>query len=252
MSHGESKTASTDCSTPRQRRRQVNLARILDGAMELVVDGGFDGLSMHKLAKALDYTPGALYRYYSSKDALIAALTTRLIDSFGDVLVRTRSLVPLDAPLQQVLVALLTYRDLAHHAPNRFGLISLLLADPRFLVPDEQEAASPRFAMTRVLSPLVLSLQTAQEEGALQPSGDARDLPGDAGERAAVLFASVHGLLQLRKQEARIPVVADLDRLVLVSLRSLLTGWGAAPSTLRHDLDAVLALGDLVEAAGGL
>jgi len=238
--------------TPRQRRREANFERILDAAMELVVTGGFDGLSMHKLAKKLDYTPGALYRYYASKDVLIAALTTRLIEGFGGVLSRTGALVPEDAFLQQVLVALMTYRDLAHAAPNRFGLLSLLLADPRHLVPNELAAASPRQAMSEVLGPLVIALRDAQEAGLLA-SGDAPESsPGDAAERSVVLFSAVHGLLQLRKQEARVPVVSDLERLVLVSIRSLLLAWGADPDTLRRDFTAVTALGDLVTRVGGL
>lgn len=253
MSHTTSvRGAGPTPRTPRQRRREANLERILDGAMDLVVAGGFDALSMHKLAKQLDYTPGALYRYYASKAALIAALTTRLIERFGEVLARTAGLVPADEPLQRVLVALLTYRDLAHAAPNRFGLLSMLLADPRSLVPDEVDAASPRQAMSAVLGPLMTALHAAQESGALAPGDAPERSPGDAAERSVVLFSAVHGLLQLRKQEARVPVVSDLERLVLVSLRSLLLGWGANPATLRRDLTAVTALGDLVARVGGL
>ncbi len=236
-------------STPRQRRRKANLARILDAAMDLVAEGGFDGLSMHELARRTDYTPGALYRYFTSKDALIAALTTRLIESFGEVLARTDALVDGSSPLRPVLVALFTYRDLARHAPNRFGLLSMLLADPRLLVPDEDAAQSPLTAMTEVIGPLVGALERARAAGALQP-GDAPS--SDALERATILFSAVHGLLQLRKQEARVPLVSDLDRLVYVSVRSLLLGWGADPETLIRDLDAVRSLGDLVDAAGGL
>ena len=58
--------------TPRARRRDANLARILDAAMELVAGGGLEALSMGRLAAAVDYTPGALYRYFPSKDALLA------------------------------------------------------------------------------------------------------------------------------------------------------------------------------------
>ena len=32
---------------------------------------------MHRLAKAVDYTPGALYRYFDSKDVLLSALVVR-------------------------------------------------------------------------------------------------------------------------------------------------------------------------------
>jgi len=238
-------------STPRQRRRQANLDRILDAAMDLVVERGFDGLSMHELARRTDYTPGALYRYYAGKDALIAALTTRLIESFGDVLARTAALLSDDRPLRRVLVALFTYRDLARHAPNRFGLLSMLLADPRLLVPDEDAAQSPLRAMSEVIGPLVEELGRARAAGALV-DGDAGSAHEDALERATILFSAVHGLLQLRKQEARVALVGDLDRLVTVSVRSLLLGWGADPDTLTRDLDAALAQGDLVAAAGGL
>ncbi len=207
---------------------------------------------MHKLARDLDYTPGALYRYFASKDALIAALTTRLIEEFGATLALTAQLVPADAPLQRVLVALLTYRDLARVAPNRFGLISLLLADPRLLVPHDADAATPREAMANVLAPLVVSLHDAERAGALAAPAAPGEPVSRAGDRAVVLFAAVHGLLQLRKQEARVPLVADLDRLVILSARSLLLGWGADPEPLNGDLSAVTALGDLVARIGGL
>ena len=50
--------------------------------MEMVVEGGFDTLSVNKLAAACDYTPGALYRYFRSKDALMIALVARAIRQF--------------------------------------------------------------------------------------------------------------------------------------------------------------------------
>lgn len=231
--------------TPRQRRHQANLGRILDAATELVVRGGFDALSMGRLARELDYTPGALYRYYASKDALIAAITAQVIRDFSAVLTRAEDLVPANAPLQRVLVSLLTYRALARSAPHRFGLLSMLLATPHTLVADDADAAPAMQAITVALTPLAMALETARRDGALR-------FEGGADSHAVVAFGAVHGLLQLRKQEHRVPSLFDLDGLVCLSLRSLLMGWGADPAELDVALTYVNALGDLVARAGGM
>jgi AcrR family transcriptional regulator len=61
-------------ATPRDRRRERNRRQILDSAFALVADGGLDALTINGLARAVDYTPGALYRYFPSRDALVVAL----------------------------------------------------------------------------------------------------------------------------------------------------------------------------------
>lgn len=231
--------------TPRERRRQANYRKIIDAAIDIVVSGGFEALSMGRLAKEIDYTAGALYRYFSGKDALIVAMTARVIHDFADVLGRAAGLVPADAPLQRVLVLPLAYRDLAAAAPQRFGLISMLLATPRMLVEDAEEAAPAMEAITIALAPLAVALEEAREVGALQ-------FTGGAPEHAVVAFGAVHGLLQLRKQRERVPTLFDLDGLVRTSVRSLLLGWAADPAALDAALDTVIARGDLVAAAGGM
>ena len=58
----------------RAQHRVETHTRILDAAMALVIEGGFEGLSMRALARRVELTPGALYRYFDGQDALIAAL----------------------------------------------------------------------------------------------------------------------------------------------------------------------------------
>ena len=71
-------------STPRARRRQARFKAILDAAMDLLVTDGLDGLTIHQLAKAVDYTPGALYHYFASKDAIIAELQLQIFATIHD------------------------------------------------------------------------------------------------------------------------------------------------------------------------
>ena len=61
--------------TAQGRRRTRNRQAILDAALALIEVSGIDGWSMRELAERVDYTPGALYRYFDGKAALLAALT---------------------------------------------------------------------------------------------------------------------------------------------------------------------------------
>jgi len=52
--------------------------RILDVALELFVDQGFDGTSVRQIAERVGTTKAALYYYFASKDELLMALHMRL------------------------------------------------------------------------------------------------------------------------------------------------------------------------------
>lgn len=57
--------------SPRQRHTP---AKILDAAMRCVARRGFHGASMHDICAEAGMSPGALYRHFAGKDALIVAL----------------------------------------------------------------------------------------------------------------------------------------------------------------------------------
>lgn len=52
--------------------------RILDAALELFVDQGFDGTSVRQIAERVGTTKAALYYYFASKDEILMALHMRL------------------------------------------------------------------------------------------------------------------------------------------------------------------------------
>src|SRR3974377_71251 len=54
---------------PRGARRQ----RVIDAAMELGLEGGYDAVQMRDVAARADVAMGTVYRYFSSKDHLLAA-----------------------------------------------------------------------------------------------------------------------------------------------------------------------------------
>lgn len=57
------------------RTRDINKERALrDHALRMIVKDGFDGLSMHKLAKAAGVSPATIYIYFKDRDDLIIQL----------------------------------------------------------------------------------------------------------------------------------------------------------------------------------
>ncbi|MCR9270386.1 MAG: TetR family transcriptional regulator [Henriciella sp.] len=61
-------------SSPAERRRNKIRARILTAAEQVFAREGAAGLSIRRLAENIDYSPAAIYKYFSSKDELVDEL----------------------------------------------------------------------------------------------------------------------------------------------------------------------------------
>lgn len=218
--------------TPRARRRDANLSRILDAAMDLIATQGLEALSMGRLADAVDYTAGALYRYFPSKDALLSALVAQVLDEVQLALTNAEAALPKGAtPLLRVVALAHGYRAFAKARPHAFGLLASTIAEPRVLLTgaDVQPVVERSIALLELLAN---ALGEAAAAGLLDPPG--RD---DELERTLVLFSTLQGLLQLQKQARFSEALLDLGPLVTSAVRALLIGWGAKPKTV----DAALA-----------
>lgn len=58
----------------RAERRDQQIQRILDAAQACFVRSGFQGASMQQICAECGMSPGALYRYFPSKEAIVAAI----------------------------------------------------------------------------------------------------------------------------------------------------------------------------------
>jgi len=229
--------------TPRARNRLACHERILQAAGDAVAKRGIDGLSMNRLAGEVGFTPGALYRYFSCKDALIAALAVRFLEELADDLAEAAAQVPPPQPLTRLMVLIDLYRAYAAEKPHRFGFLSVLIADPRVLVGPDEEARKVMLAIERALLPVAEALEGAVRLEQLDAGG-----PED---RALLLFAGVHGVLQMRKQARLAPDRLDVDRLTSQLVDSLLSAWGANVRQLRRSRKQSLALAPVRPSRGG-
>jgi AcrR family transcriptional regulator len=66
---------NSETLTPNQAARR---ARVLDAALELAAEGGYDAVQMRDVAGRAQVALGTIYRYFSSKDHLLAACQLEL------------------------------------------------------------------------------------------------------------------------------------------------------------------------------
>lgn len=57
-----------------EREREATARAILDAARELFVAEGYQNVSIRKIAEKIEYSPAAIYSYFSSKDDIFLAL----------------------------------------------------------------------------------------------------------------------------------------------------------------------------------
>lgn len=207
--------------SPRDKRRAERLESIREAALELVVEGGLDGFSVHRLAERLDLTVGALYRYYGSVDALLIAVQVDVLEAFDAYLECVERDASPAAGLERIWLLVQAYVGWAEHQPQRFRLISRLVSSPDPLFDDGSawESVAPTM---KLLGRLGMAFEQAAVVGELSS--------GVSLTRAVIAWSSLHGLLERRKLSrlqadlfAFGPMLEDL-------MGALWVGWGAAPA----------------------
>lgn len=57
----------------RDRRREERRTRVIESAMRLALDGGYESVQMRAVADGADVALGTIYRYFSGKDEMLIA-----------------------------------------------------------------------------------------------------------------------------------------------------------------------------------
>ena len=203
----------TAAPTAQGRRRVRNRQAILDAALALIEVSGIDGWSMRELAEQVDYTPGALYRYFDGKAALLAALTDESMDGLRTHLAKCESV---DGEVARLIELGLAYIAYAAARPTLFRLGLIEMPSRRTSVGQEPANDSP-YAI------LLGAVRSALTTGALAGTGSF-----GAEEIAYTIWATVHGMAVLEQTHLR-GFDADFPTIHREALRRLLIGLAAVP-----------------------
>lgn len=119
--------------------------RILDVALGLFTEKGFDKTSLREIAEPLGISKAALYYHFESKDAILAAFADRLFDGFDELVERLdsetkRGLSAWADFLERAIDGMLEQRPLfAMFERNRVAFDALVHDTDRFARHREQE-----------------------------------------------------------------------------------------------------------------
>jgi len=199
-------------SERRGRVRTRTVDEIVDSAEALVLAGDPGGFTVADIARGLGMTAGALYRYFPSREAILARVQARCLRSLAAALAATEA--PVD-PWRRLAAQADAFVAWTQREPRRYELLARMLANPRPLVDgDALQDVVP--AAMEALAPVV---RTWTELGAPDPV-----------ERAFALLAVVHGGLQVGKL-ARFTPTASGPALARWSVERMLAGAGAPEGT---------------------
>lgn len=166
----------------RDRRRLATRAEILAAARELLLEVGPEELSLRQVARRADFSPAALYNYFTSRDELVASLFAEAFERLSAYLNRVPSSL---SPEKRVVELGLTYMDFARDNP--MDLRCMLLATSLDLPPSSAKALGVDAA--RLIGE---TFREGMEQGVFAADG-----PLSAAEMAYGLWALVHGMVSI-------------------------------------------------------
>jgi AcrR family transcriptional regulator len=189
--------------TRRERQRRETLAEIKARAMDQVAEGGAAAVSLNAIARAMGMSPAALYRYFDSRDALLAELVVGAYGSLADALGRAAGGTSADGAARLVAVAH-AYRDWALANPNSYLLIFATSSGSGMeLAPDATVTAAQR-SMDVFLSALAgaadgdeLSPALADQIQAWGQRSRAPELTAGRRYLGLLAWTRLHGLISL-------------------------------------------------------
>ena len=164
----------------RARQRDDLRQSILAAAAELILERGYDGLSMRQVADRIGYTATTIYHHFENKDALVAAV---IDEGFGRFLAALGA-VQTEDPLERI--AGLGRAYVRFGLENRVYYQLMFMQRPDLLnfgSDDRQPERSATFEL------LLHAVQDGLDTGAIRP--------GDPIAYSNVLWAGVHGIVAL-------------------------------------------------------
>jgi AcrR family transcriptional regulator len=110
------------------RERETVRRKILNAARTLFLNEGYANVSMRKIAEQIEYSPGAIYSYFTSKEDIFFALAE---EGLQFVRAHCAAASRANSPLERVRDAFWLFYTFSKEQPEYFSLIFVDSAVPR-------------------------------------------------------------------------------------------------------------------------
>ena len=188
--------------------RETTRRAILDAALDLFITHGYGQVSIRNIAARVEYSPGAIYGYFTSKDEIFYALAEEGLRDLG---ARELADAPSADPIDDVRAAAWRLYEFSKEQPQYFALVFLDRGVPRVSREYERFAFISEMrsrAMARVERCIAEKLfpDTTYAEVALR-----------------LLWSPIVGIAALRLSQ-RMPEEVDIDSLVRDAIETTIAG----------------------------
>jgi AcrR family transcriptional regulator len=203
-------TASSNGSDPENLRR-----RILDTARHLLVQEGYQNLSMRRIADAIGYSATSIYLYFDSKDALLHTLIHEGMMRLHDRLEAAAAQHP-DRPEARLQALCRAFVQFGLHNPEYYEIMFQLR-------PERMERYPPdKYRQARKnLDAFAAALKAGAAEGAFVVT--------DPRVAASTVWASLHGTVSLLLAD-RVDARIAPDTFIDTAIRQVMQGFRHTPA----------------------
>lgn len=189
-------------------------AAIIDAACRLFNKGGYEAVSMRRVAKNVGITAGALYRYFPDKQSLLLHVWEDDM-RYAAEYVRGATF-DVSSPVEKVRKTLLGYVRYWSDNPDHFRLLFGLMHEPL------DRSDTPELFPGTSSTALYLEIR----EHLAQALARKKNAPESTDLAMQCLLSAVHGILALHGSASRFPTF-DLQEMAAVTIDAMLAGWGA-------------------------
>jgi len=226
------------------KKREVVIERIKAVARQQMQMEGAAALSLRAIARELDITAPALYRYYADRDALITDLILDAFNALADYVEERDHALPPEQYADRLYTALINYRQWSLDHAVDFELI-YGSPIPGYTAPAELTVP----AAARMFHIIVGILDGAYRAGILKPTAHLEHIPPSVAAHLAQMsaadgynvppillavaslgWAHIHGIIMLEVHHHLPPVVGDVDAFYRHDVLGLLESMNMHPT----------------------
>ncbi|MEP9397584.1 TetR/AcrR family transcriptional regulator [Mesorhizobium sp. KR2-14] len=171
-------------ASPRERKKALLRAELLEAAHELVKEEGYEGLTIRKLAQRVGYAPMSVYSYFADKHEILLALAEDAFETLAQRMERDAPAEPL-AALRKIMEE---YAVFALENPNEYRTI-FMTRDPAGLRGQEVTELGKLESGNPALRILLKRVQACIDAGIFK---------GDVHAISTLLWSCGHGAISLQ------------------------------------------------------
>ncbi|MBW9150440.1 TetR/AcrR family transcriptional regulator [Clostridium sp. CM028] len=105
----------------RQLEKEIIRKKIIDATNDILVEEGYENLSIRKIASRIEYSPGIIYHYFKDKAEIVSFVVA---EGYGNIL-KIISEIPIDTenPDKTIVNGMRSYIELMLENPQQFRVV---------------------------------------------------------------------------------------------------------------------------------